>query len=70
MIIKLLTEHHLEFLSLKRGCRGTSESTHVIMPHSWKSHATAHMFVACPKVKTFSRELSEGFNTNVNIKYL
>ena len=29
MIVKLLTEHHLEFLSLKRGCRGSSESTHV-----------------------------------------
>ena len=26
MIVKLLTEHHLEFLSLKGGCRG-SEST-------------------------------------------
>ena len=30
MIVKLLTEHHLEFLSLKGGCRGSSESTHVI----------------------------------------
>ena len=29
MIVKLLTEHHLEFLSLKGGCRGLSESTHV-----------------------------------------
>ena len=27
MIVKLLTEHHLEFLSLKGGCRGSSEST-------------------------------------------
>ena len=27
MIIKLLTEHHLEFLSLKGGCRGSSEPT-------------------------------------------
>ena len=27
MIIKLLAEHHLEFLSLKGGCRGSSEST-------------------------------------------
>ena len=43
MIVNLLTEHHLEFLSLKRGCRGTSESTHVAMPHCWKSHATAQM---------------------------
>ena len=23
MIVKLLTEHHLEFLSLKGGCRGS-----------------------------------------------
>ena len=27
MIDKLLTEHHLEFLSIKGGCRGSSEST-------------------------------------------
>ena len=27
MIVKLLTEHHLELLSLKGGCRGSSEST-------------------------------------------
>ena len=44
MIVKLLTEHHLEFLSLKGGCRGSSESTLVKMPHCWKSQALAHMF--------------------------
>ena len=27
MIVKLLPEHHLEFLSLTGGCRGLSEST-------------------------------------------
>ena len=27
MIVKLLNEHHLEFLSLKGSCRGSSEST-------------------------------------------
>ena len=27
MIVKLLTEHHLEFLSLRGGCTGSSEST-------------------------------------------
>ena len=43
MIGKLLTEHHLEFLSLKGGCRGSSESTHVKMPQCWKSHAMAHI---------------------------
>ena len=41
MIVKLLTEHHLEFLSLKGGCRGSSESTLVKMSHCWKSHALA-----------------------------
>ena len=43
MIVKQLTEYHLEFLSLKGGCRGSSESTHVRMPHCWKSHALAHI---------------------------
>ena len=44
MIVKLLSEHHLEFLSLKGGCRGSSELTHVKMPHCWKSHTAAHMY--------------------------
>ena len=43
MIVKLLTEHHLEFLSLKGGCTGSFESTLVKMPHCWRSHATAQM---------------------------
>ena len=33
MTVKLLTEHHLEFLSLKWGCTASSESTLVKMPH-------------------------------------
>ena len=45
MIVKLLTEHHLEFLSLKGGCRGSSESTLVKMRHCWKSHAVAHLLL-------------------------
>ena len=45
MIVKLLTEHHLEFLSLKGGCRGSSESTHVKMSHCWKSHALEHISI-------------------------
>ena len=43
MIVKLLTEHHLEFLSLKGGCRGSSKSTYVKMPHCWKSHGKAQI---------------------------
>ena len=33
MSVKLLTEHHLEFLNIKGGCTGLSESTPVKMPH-------------------------------------
>ena len=43
MSVKLLTEHHLEFLSLKGGCTGLSESIHVKMPHCWKSHVAAQI---------------------------
>ena len=43
MSVKLLTEHHLRFLSLKGGCIGSSESTLVKMPHCWKSHVMAHL---------------------------
>ena len=46
MIVKLLTEHQLEFLSLKGDCRGSSESTHVKMSHCWISHALAQIFVS------------------------
>ena len=42
MIVKLLTEHHLEFLSLKGGCRGLSESTFVKMSNCCNFHAAAH----------------------------
>ena len=45
MIVKLLTEHLLEFLSFKGGCRGSSESTQVKMPNGWKSHALAHLII-------------------------
>ena len=44
MIVKLLTEHHLEFLSLKEGCRGSSESTLVKMSNCWKYHAAAQLY--------------------------
>ena len=43
MIVKRLTEHHLEFLNLKGGCRGSLESKHVKMPHCWISHALAQL---------------------------
>ena len=45
MNIKLVTEHHLEFVSLKGGCPGSSESTLVKMLHCWKSHVAAHITI-------------------------
>ena len=45
MIVKLLTEHHLEFLSLKEGFRGSSKYTLVKMPHCWKSRVTAQLLM-------------------------
>ena len=35
--------HHLEFLSLKGACKGSSESINVKMPHCWKSHVGAQL---------------------------
>ena len=43
MSVKLLTEHHLEFLGLKGGCKGSYESTIAKMPHCWKSHVADHI---------------------------
>ena len=43
MIVKLLTEHHLDFLSLKGGYRSSSESTLVKMSNCWKSYAAAQI---------------------------
>ena len=45
MTIKLLTEHHLEFLSLTGGFTGSFECTLVKIPHCWKSHVTAHIII-------------------------
>ena len=43
MNVKLLTEHHLELLSLTGGCIGLSESTLVEIPHCLKSQVTAQI---------------------------
>ena len=53
MTVKLLTEHHLEFLSLKGGCTGSSDSTLVKMSYCWKSHVLAHIFAGWDIFQTF-----------------
>ena len=45
MIVKLLTEHQLDFFSLKGGCTGSSESTFVKIPHCCKSRFAAHLYL-------------------------
>ena len=40
MLVKLLIEHHLGFLSLKGGCTDSYGSTLDKIPRCWKSHAT------------------------------
>ena len=42
MTVKLLTEHHLEFLSFKGVGPCSYESTLVEIPHCLKYHVTAH----------------------------
>ena len=51
MIVKLVIEHHLEFLSLKGGCRGSFESTLVKMSNCWKSHVAAHLDLSMTEKK-------------------
>ena len=50
--VKLLTEHHLEFPSLKGGCTGMSESIHAKMPHCWKSHVAADLWCSSKVMRT------------------
>ena len=44
IIVKILTEHPYEFLSLKRSCTGLSETTLFKISHCWKSHVAVHTF--------------------------
>ena len=64
MTVKLLTEHHLEFLSLKEGCKGSYESALVEIPHCWKSHVVAHV-----KVTVQSHYNTSHYNTELDITW-
>ena len=65
MSVELLTEHHLEFLRLKGGCIGSSESTLVKIPHCWKSHAAVHFVIKGYVNKLTCRKLKLGCSCNV-----
>ena len=68
MSVKPLTEHHLEFLSLKGCCTGSSESTLVKMSHCWKSHITAHLWEIPFDYKGLILETSLPSNVNAYFK--
>ena len=51
---KLLTEQHLEFLSFKAGCAGSSKSTLAKMPYCRQSHVTAHIWASARDFDTYS----------------
>ena len=53
------------FLSLKRGCTGSSESTLVKMPHCWKSHVTAQLY----KVIVFPVAISIDIHTVIVFRW-
>ena len=61
MNIKLPTEHHLEFLSVKGGYTGSSASTHVKIPHCWKSHVVAQLLSCNAYSRAHQARQAHGF---------
>ena len=67
MSVELLTEQHLEFVSLTGGYTGLSESIHVKMPHCWKSHVEAFFF---KESQLFQSDLSINNQHGINFSTL
>ena len=64
--VKLLSEHHLEFLSLTGGWTGLYESTLVKIPNCWKSHVTAHiLYFQCMKYPFSMRDPTDMRSKNL-----
>ena len=57
MTAELLTEHQLEFLSLKGGCIGSSESTLGKMQHCWKSRVAAQILIPFILINGYSIQI-------------
>ena len=53
MIVQLPTEHHLECLSLKAGCRCSSESTLVKISNCWKAAQIYFIIIYSPPEPQF-----------------
>ena len=67
MTVELLTEHHLDYVSLKRGNTGSSESTLVKMPHCWKSHVAAQNTVKAVLSGHLTLDKTKVFMVNCNL---
>ena len=65
MTVELLSQHHMEFLSLKGDCTGPSESTHVKMPHCWKSHALANYVINSISTGMLWQKVKQVYNDGV-----
>ena len=63
MSVKLPTEHHLEFQSLKGGCTGSSGSTLDKMPHCWKSCVYTHIYIPAQSL-IYKPALSLSYQSN------
>ena len=55
MTVKLLTEQHLEVLSLTGACTVLSKSVHVKMLHFWKPRVAAYMLVRIKCMRAYVR---------------
>ena len=64
MMVKLLTEHHLEFLSLTGVCGGSAESTLDKMSNCWKSQSMAHIIQIAEEVKEKDEKVKSGTEAN------
>ena len=65
MTAKLLIERHLEFLSLKGGCTGSSESTLVKISNCWKSHALAQFILVLGSFLPSSLDIDSDLDPNI-----
>ena len=70
MSVKLLTEHHLEFLSLKGGCIGLSESTLVKIPIIVGNHMPRPICRRCNKQYADKHIFWHDFNMDSIWNYL
>ena len=70
MTVKLLTDQHLEFPSLKGGCTGLLEFTLVKMPHCWKSYVAAHIILLFYIVIWFVIYHRGLFRVNPSVRYI